>query len=638
MPVTAMRPRRSRDLLDLCRRQRGRGLPLARLTFELLEDRRLPNASPVASSLLQIEPNETIDQSHDLGALEQPASVFGSIGNGPDGPADVTWYEFELNDASRVNIRVSTPAGNPPFASVLSLFNSDPDDFGDPYDYDGHRLLAQLTADPSDGALAFSQNLAPGDYFVAISGAGNLDFSPVIAGSGFNGATGNYELTLSAVDLGLSNDGPTVVSSDPAPGAVLASSPLAIRLELSGQLDPNTIIAGQTVQLEYIQAGAGSPSTPAQLASANFSTAADELQLFPLSPLAPGQYTVELAGNSSGGELVLASPNGVPLGENGAHPAGADLSLSFEVDGIDGVVGASSSDDTVATAQQLGDVAGAGLAQVNGAIGVDPFFNPNSSPDPSAPLPQFTPANQVDLYHFEITGPGKYAMVAEVYAGRIGSPLQPGVSLYEVDPTSGQLVFVAGNIGSLNPTEGTDGSVPLFSDPELSAALTAGDYYLAVAGAANTPAPLQGQAVGSQGLFDPNQPGSAQNGWSTGSYVLNLLVQPSPVARARHRLVPFKRPGFRCCPHAAHRAILAADEHHGARLSGVRDVLPDDASPGLHRSSRRDQVLPAVPGVRLRHEPGHVPNARCTPERLVRTSPFRLEWFDRPRRHSDRRQ
>ena len=44
------------------------------------------------------------------------------------------------------------------------------------------------------------------------------------------------------------------------------------------------------------------------------------------------------------------------------------------------------------------------------------------------------PANQVDLYHFQITGPGRYSMLAEVFAGRIGSPLEPGVSLYELDP------------------------------------------------------------------------------------------------------------------------------------------------------------------------------------------------------------
>jgi hypothetical protein len=224
----------------------------------------------------------------------------------------------------------------------------------------------------------------------------------------------------------------------------------------------------------------------------------------------------------------LADPNGVPLGEDSAQPAGTDESFSFQVDGIDGVVGATGSDDTASTARNLGDVTGAGLIQVSGAIGVDPSFNPNLSPDPSNPEPQFVPANQVDLYHFEITGPGRYAMLAEFFAGRIGSPLDPGLSLYELDPSDGSLVFLAGSNNTLNPTPGTDGSIPLLTDSALTDGLTVGDYYLAVAGGSNTPSPLEGQMPGSPGIFNPNQPGSAQLGWSTGPYVLNVLVQPAP--------------------------------------------------------------------------------------------------------------
>ncbi len=532
MSNSTTRLRKSRGRLLLHSSRRIRNHVLARPSIELLEARWVPNASTLTSSFLGILPNETVDKAYNLGGLNQPATVVGSIGDGPAGAADVTWYEFELTNASRVDLSISTPAENPPFASVLSLFNDDPQDFADPYDLDGYRLLAQVQANPSSGAGSLSQNLAPGDYFVAVSGAGNLDFSPVIADSGYDGETGNYALAIRATDLGLSGDGPTVVASDPTPGAILDSSPLAIRLEMSGPLDPNTLVAGQTIQLFFSPAGAtdGSAGNPVAvaLASVNFSTAANELQVFPLAPLAPGDYTVSLAGNSGTGQAVLANPDGVPLGEDAAHPAGADESLSFEVDGIDGVARATGSDDTVATAQQLGDLAGAGRIQVNGAIGVDPSFNPSLSPDPMNPEPQYIPANQVDLYHFEISGPGQYAMLAEVFAGRIGSPLNPGISLFELDPSSGALVFLAGNIGTFNPTQGTDGSIPLFTDPALSAGLTAGDYYLAVAGGANTPSPLADQPPGSTGIFDPNQPGSAQNGWSTGPYLLNLLVQAAP--------------------------------------------------------------------------------------------------------------
>jgi methionine-rich copper-binding protein CopC len=508
--------------------RRIRSRRMVPLNCESLEGRSLLSASPFSTSLPQIAPNETIDQAYDLGGLNQPAQVLGSIGDGAEGAADVTWYQFELADSAHVNFNVSTPAGNSPFASVFSLFNSDPQDSGDPYDVDGHRLLVQSQANPSNGTIAYSQDLGPGDYFVAVSGAGNLNFSPVIAGSGYEGATGIYDLSIAATDLSLSGAGPTVLSSDPAPGAILASSPLAVRLEMSGPIDPNTIVAGQTVQLFFSPIGAtgGVASTPVALASVNFSSAADELQLFPVAALAPGNYLVKLAGDSSTGQAVLANFDSVPLGEDGTHPSGADASLSFEVNGIDGVVGATASDDTPATAQQLGNVAGSGLIQINGAIGDDPSFDPSLSPDPTNPEPAFIPANQVNFYHFQISGPGRYALLSEVFAGRIGSPLDPGVSLWKLDPSNGSLVFIEGNDNTLNTTGGTDGSVPLLTDSALTAGLTAGDYYLAVADGSNTPSPLEGQAPGTPGILDPNQPGSAQLGWSTGSYVLNLLVEP----------------------------------------------------------------------------------------------------------------
>ncbi len=61
----------------------------------------------------------------------------------------------------------------------------------------------------------------------------------------------------------------------------------------------------------------------------------------------------------------------------------------------------------------------------------------------------------------------------------------------------------------------------------LFAGLEAGDYYVVVAAGSNTPSPLEYQAPGSYGLFDPNVSHSAQNGFGTGDYLLNLVVQTS---------------------------------------------------------------------------------------------------------------
>ncbi len=94
----------------------------------------------------------------------------------------------------------------------------------------------------------------------------------------------------------------------------------------------------------------------------------------------------------------------------------------------------------------------AGLVQVAGVIGDDPFG--------------YAP-NQVDMYHFTVTGTGNDSLVAEVFAGRIGSPLDPGVSLFRLEP-DGSLQFLAGNNNTDNPVATTVGNTtPLYTDSAL---------------------------------------------------------------------------------------------------------------------------------------------------------------------------
>jgi hypothetical protein len=60
---------RSRKLRAINSSRRVPDRVVAQLSIELLEARWLPSASSLAGALLQIEPNETIDQAHDLGGL-----------------------------------------------------------------------------------------------------------------------------------------------------------------------------------------------------------------------------------------------------------------------------------------------------------------------------------------------------------------------------------------------------------------------------------------------------------------------------------------------------------------------------------------------------------------------------------------
>src|SRR5262249_21197988 len=78
--------------------------------------------------------------------------------------------------------------------------------------------------------------------------------------------------------------------------------------------------------------------------------------------------------------------------------------------------------------------------------------------------------------------------------------------------------------------KGTDGSLPLFSDALLITGVTAGEYYLAVSSSGNVPDPVLGAQPGVDGVFDPNLSHSGWAGFSIGTYVLNVGIQPDKEA------------------------------------------------------------------------------------------------------------
>ena len=584
---------------------------------------------------MTVAPSETLDTAQLLGDLstDPTADILGTIGNGPEGAADVDWYSFTLDGPASVTLDLGASTSSHPLNGVLSLYNDDPFDFQDTYDPSGYRMVAQATGSAGAGT-EISRDLGPGTYFVAVSGAGNLDFYPLLAGSGFAGATGDYDFQLDATPLNFGpNDGPAVLTSDPAANAVLDASPFVIRLDFGSALDPTTVIAGQTVSLISNPNGTFGDGNDQQvpLAWVNVGVNGTELQLAPNAPLAPGSYEVVLAGNTNTQASVVADLNGNPLDSNAANPQGQDFTETFEVAGIKGRTGpGAGSDDTAATAQDLGNVTTAGLIQVAGAIGDDPFYN---NLDPA-----HDPDNDVDLYHFQIEGPGRYAVLAEVFAGRIGSPLDPGISLYGVDPATGALQFIAGDNNTDDTIAATDGSSPLYNDAMLSQGLPAGDYYLAVADGFNVPSPVEQQPLGSFGLLDPNVTHSAQNGYSTGPYVLNLLVQATP--QPPHVIATYPAPGaiLTQAADAAHRAVRRADEHPAAGLHQLRIDLCLHDPIGIHPGVRRDRLLSSSRFVQPDYQPGHFADARSPCPWKLLTPPVGTARPGRPRWQSSRGQ
>ena len=109
---------------------------------------------------------------------------------------------------------------------MLTLYNPDPTDLL------GHRLVAQDDGANEAGRNAVLDLTLPGQvggttYYVAVSGAGNQYFTPLIADSGFPGSTGVYGLQITATRG--ERHGPSDVPSNSSaaftpPGAVPSPS------------------------------------------------------------------------------------------------------------------------------------------------------------------------------------------------------------------------------------------------------------------------------------------------------------------------------------------------------------------------------------------------------------------------------
>ncbi len=419
----------------------------------------------VLSAVMETEPNNVLTAGTPLGAADGLVlEASGTIGTG----TDVDWFDFTLADAAEVTLTVSS--------GVVGLYN----DAGyDPFDNltpNGNRLLQQAAATTGNPGQIVRQ-LAAGTYHVAISGAGNLYFNPLLADSGIAGETGSYDLTIAATGL---NIPPLTV----VPLAVDASA-VAFRITFNS---PDVDVS--SVQLFDSNANELFPVV-------NFNAAVNELQVYSPIVLPAGTYTV-----------LVNDLNGTPLGP---------ISVVVTAEMSEPIGG----DDTPTTAIELATVGSGNLIQVAGFIGDDPYYDFMGNTE--------SPGNDVDLYHFAITSSTPQGLKIEAFAGRIGSILDVGLSLFRLDTNTGHLVLVAGNNHTLNPVLATDGSTPLSFDSLLTVGLTAGDYYLAVSAGWNTQSPLEGQAYSPfSGYLDPETSHSGLNASVGGAYVLNLQLVEIP--------------------------------------------------------------------------------------------------------------
>lgn len=434
--------------------------------IESLEARALLSA--VAIETVTTDAPDTLDQSIDLGTFSI-AEVAGKIdANG----ADVDWYAFTLPVASTVTFDSTS--------GVVSLYNDVPGNFADALGNIGHRMLDQVSV-AGPGIASMSRDLAAGTYYVAVSGVGNSYFHPLLANSGIPGETGNYVLGISSTPLDTSS------STDPLILAVDAS-PLGVRLNLSAALDFAPVVQLSTTGNANVA-----------VASVRQILGGTELLIVPSGPLAPGEYNAIV--KDAAGQVRL--------------------SVEFHIAASIGSESGTQGNDTPENSVDLGNIETEGLLQLSGFIGDDGYYQFSTA------NPTLFAGNDVDLYHFRIDATGAVGLQAEVFAGRIGSVLDAGLSLYRLDASTGSLVYVAGNNQTYNQTAATNRMTPLYSDPVLMSKLTAGDYYLAVSQGWNTASTLEMQLPGlGSGIHDPAIAHSGTTGSDIGSYVLNVQVVP----------------------------------------------------------------------------------------------------------------
>jgi hypothetical protein len=438
--------------------------------LEALESRCQPSTLTPAADV-----PDTLSRALDLTPVLTAGHVrvATNIGDNALGGADVDWYRLEFTEATSITL---TLAG----AGVISLFNHDPFSPDPTVQILQRRLLEQVSSD--GGSLGvLTRGLAPGTYFIAVSGPGNQYFHPELADSGVAGTTGAYQLDVSTGVLTFEQ--PTLLATDIPANGVFPSSPRALHLTFSG--DPAFIDAF------VVQMVDGFPADFPPVELVYFSPETSEIQIVLAQALAPGDYQIWAFGGDNFDFLF--------------EP------ISFTVASIEG---GAEANDSVGTARNLGTL-GSGLTQVSGAIGDNPFYvYTGGEPGPGADR---------DFYRFTIDSPGAYNLIAEAFAQRIGSSLNVGLTLFRL--VDGQPLLIAGNHNSLNTIIADNGSRPLYEDAVLFVKLAAGEYFLVVSADENALDPYQGEEPGPD-WYDPLVNNSAWRGQTTGSYVLNLLLGP----------------------------------------------------------------------------------------------------------------
>jgi hypothetical protein len=145
------------------------------------------------SILARSDIGDTRATAQDLGTLAPGSTnlITDQLGNGPNAGKDVDFVKFTLTSAQTLTFDVAANSVHSPLDSYLRLFNAA-----------GQQIDSSDDQVPTTNRDPYlTRTLAPGTYYVGLSGNPNRLYNPDVAGSGVNGGTGAYTFTIATAAL-----------------------------------------------------------------------------------------------------------------------------------------------------------------------------------------------------------------------------------------------------------------------------------------------------------------------------------------------------------------------------------------------------------------------------------------------------
>jgi subtilisin family serine protease len=326
-----------------------------------------------------LEPNDSIAQATVVETSVGSESFEGSVGDGAYGAADVDLFRVTLGAGQTLTADVAADSTGSSLDSYLRLFDAAGRQLATNDDYGGSL----------DSFLSFSAPAA-GTYYVGLTGYGNSQYQPSVAGSGRAGSTGRYRLDLS---FSAAPEPPTPEPEPPTPEPE-PPTPEPEPPVMPGE--PNDSIA----QADAVEPVNGSVRIAGFVGDSQYLLA--DVDLYSVSLVAGQSLTADISARDSGSSLDsflrLFDAGGRELARNDDYGWSLDSYLEYVAPadgsyfiGVSGY-GNSSYDPTRAGSGEWGSMGSYELDLTFSAVPEPPAPEPEPpTPEPEPPTPEPEP-------------------------------------------------------------------------------------------------------------------------------------------------------------------------------------------------------------------------------------------------------